>query len=93
MSGAILLVIQLGRDTMPFNTSTYYFIKAIFPVKSWIFHRNVAVICMNLCLQQCGKLSYNIIALNCFVTKRKEYAANIFTGYVSYDYTLKNTKE
>ena len=60
---------------------------------------------MIVCVQQCSKLGYNlialnwiaylkynIIALNYFLSKRKEYAANICTGYVSYDYTLKNTK-
>ena len=60
---------------------------------------------MIVCVQQCSKLSYNliavnwsaylkcnIIALNYFLSKGKEYAADIFTGYVSYDYTLKNTK-
>ena len=67
---------------------------------------NIAVICMIVCVQQCSKLGYNlialnwiaylkynIIALNYFLSKRKEYAANICTGYVSYDYTLKNTKK
>ena len=53
---------------------------------------SVAYICMILCAQQCSKLSYNLIALNWsaylkyniialnfyFLSKLKEYAANIF---------------
>jgi len=38
-------------------------------------------------------LKYNIIAINHFLIKGKDYAANIFTGYVSYDCTLKNTPQ
>jgi len=87
---------------MPLNIGTKFHED---PIKNGL---SIAVVCMILCVQQCSKLSYNlialnwsaylkynIIALNYFLIKGKEYAANIFyrTCIINYDYTLKNAKK